>query len=145
MTKTAVYFIAAILTYSLAQDIAHGQQERSERPASAASPMTYTTWKQQQVAAAQEQLQKLTQAKADQKQIQRAKDAVAGASELTIEEYISVYLTDLQEDRGDIVKLLEKLSKEESADLMMALLRRSDSPQKRPTTVPGVALNHIVK
>lgn len=144
MTQPIVYLIAAMITYSMAQGLAHGQQERNQRPYPL-SPVSYGTWKQQQVSESQEHLQRLIYSKADQKQIQRAKDALAGASELTIEEYISVYLTSLQDDREDIVKLLEKLDKEESADLLIALLKRSDSPQKRPANVPGVALNHLTK
>lgn len=156
MTKTLCYLIAAFLTYSVAQSLAYGQSDRTTRmapsqtappPSSPApnptghSPMSFVSWKQNQIAEAQEHLQRLIASKADEKQIQRAKDTVTSSSELTIEEYISVYLVDLQTDRPNILKLLEKLNKDESADILIALLRRVESSPKRPATLPGVASN----
>lgn len=129
--KPVIYLLSAFLTYSLA----HGQGRTATPPVQ--GPLTFVAWKQQQVSDAQSQIQKLTASQADEKTLARAREALATTSELTLEEYISVYLPSLQDDRQSIVKLLEQLNKDETADIVNSLLKRSVAMRKGSDNLLG--------
>lgn len=142
MFKILAYILSAILTYSLAQ----GQAPVVYGPQPAPVPLTFTLWKQQQVAEAQTQLQKLTGRRgSDKKEIARAKETLANAGELTVEEYVSVYLTTLQGNRLSLVNLSEKLTKDETADIISSLLNRIDAERKQSVPVATSGTNNLIK
>jgi hypothetical protein len=144
--KAAIYFLSAFLTYSLAQGQAPQDIPVVLGPAPAPVALTFTAWKQLQISDAQAQVKKLSTARrVDPKLVARAKETLANASELTVEEYVSVYLSALTNDRETLVKLAEKLTKDETADIIATLLRRIDAEQNKPVPVATSGSTTLVK
>lgn len=145
MIKAAAYILSAFLTYSL---MAQGQAPLiGPLPAPPPIPaLTFTAWKQIQITEAQAQVRKLSSGRRnDHKLVARAQETLANASELTVEEYVSVYLTTLQNDRDVLVKLSEKLTKDETADIIGSLLRRIDAESRQAVPVATAGSTNLIK
>lgn len=104
-----------------------------------AAPLTFNAWKEQQILEAQNQILRLKATPNNnpnlEKQLKRARDGQLTAMELTLEEYVLVYLPSLQNNPDSIAKLMEKLTKEETAKIIQSLLKRSDASRNKPGSI----------
>lgn len=134
-----------ILTLILSVSLAMADEPATLAP----EPLSFNTWKQQQVLEAQNQLLRAQSDRnsADpEKELLRAQDRLEAAKSLQLEEYVSIYLSTLASQPEMLDKLAEKLSKEELAVLLKQLL--SKTPQAANNTSRqimgrGVALSKI--
>lgn len=68
---------------------------------------------------------------AAEKDLRRAQDSLKAATELTLEEYIAIYLPTLRESPESLQTLSQKMSKEELAEIFKVLLRKDIPPDTK--------------
>jgi C4-dicarboxylate-specific signal transduction histidine kinase len=83
---------------------------------------------------------------AAEKDLRRSQESLKAANDLSVEDYVSVYLPSLRENPEALQTLAQKLSKEELAEIFKVLLRKDNpSDTKRNEAALADALTPITR
>jgi hypothetical protein len=84
-----------------------------------------------------------------EKDVKRAQDILQGANDLQFEDYINIYLPTLQDQPELMNKLVEKLSKEELAEIVKSFVKKgpkpNDTKHNGPALLEGLAVSAASK
>lgn len=145
-----ILMLLGISLSTFAQTPAAKQPALINKEASAELPMSYRVWKEQQVLDAQNSFLRaqnsLRQSDSElkaraEKDLKKAADQVDVAKDLTIDEYLAVYLSKYQDRPELVLQMVEKLPKEEAKEILTGTFRKAfqqnNAKQKQTSLMIG--------
>lgn len=113
-------------------------------------PLSFRAWKEQQLLDAQNAVLRaqsnLRQSDSDsrskaEKEVRRANDQVDVVKELSVDEYLAIYLVKFQDKPELVLQMIEKLPKEEAKEILTGTFRKAfqqnNAKQKTPALMIG--------
>ena len=114
-------------------------------------PLAFQAWKDQQVLEAQNQVLRIAgrstsapakgkSAKLDNsaRDLKRAQESLDASNGLQFDDYINIYLPTLQDQPEVFHQLVEKLSKDELAEIVKTLVKKNAKPIDAKRNTPGL-------